>query len=230
LIFILLAYGGCRSSEILHLFINDISFNEKEQTANITLANPVEGYIEWNKDSKSKYGLRKEYLWDKYCLKPRNLSKDKYYSGWKSMTEDDGKKHLSYVYWTNPDMGRLFYKLHLEYMKIRLKINNNHPYYFISLSKLNYGEPLTKNALNDMFNRIIRKIGLNINENGVNIHGLRHFYGYYCANKLKISKEITQRMMHHRSIESTSIYYSKTLETIENELNKGYKNLKDDNE
>jgi len=163
-------------------------------------------------------------------LKPRNLVKDKYYSGWKSMTEDDGGKHISFIYWSNPEMGKLFYKLHLQYMELRLKMKVNHPYYFVSLSKQQYGEPLTLNALKDKFFQNIKKIGLNKDISGVNIHGLRHFYGYYCANKLNLSKEITQRMMHHRSINSTEVYYSKTMETMEKEIKIGYQKLKEINE
>lgn len=226
LIYILLSYGGCRGSELLHLYLNDVSLNEKDGTANIFLVNPVEGYIEWSKNGKEKKGTRKEYLLNKFNLKPRNLVKNKYYSGWKSMTEDDGKKHISFIYWTNPEMGRLFYKLHLEYMELRLKMNVNHPYYFVSLSKKQYGKPLTLNALKDKFLQSVKKIGLSNNDEGVNLHGLRHFYGYYCANKLKLSKETTQRMLHHKSINSTEVYYQKTLETMEEEINKGYQNLK----
>jgi integrase len=230
LIFILLSYGGCRSSEIFHLFLNDISFNQKNQTAFVSLVNPVEGYIEWSKNGKEKKGTRKEYLLNKYNLIPRNIKKDKYYAGWKSMTEDDGKRHISNIYWSNPDMGKLFYQLHLQYMELRLKMNVNHPYYFVSLSKNEYGQPLTMNALKNKFNQIIKKIELSNSIDGCNLHGLRHFYGYYCANKLKVSKEVTQRMMHHRSIKSTEIYYQKSMQTLEEELNKGYLSLKEANE
>jgi len=227
LIYILLAYGGCRSSELLHLYLNDISLNEKDGTANVFLVNPVEGLIEWSKNGKERKGNRREYLLNKYNLKPRNLIKDKFYSGWKSMTEDDGKKHISFIYWTNPEMGKLFYKLHLQYMELRLKMNVNHPYYFVSLSKQQYGEPLTLNALKDKFFQNIKKVGLSKETEGVNLHGLRHFYGYYCANKLKLSKEVTQRMLHHKSLNSTEVYYQKTLQTMEEEINKGYENLKE---
>lgn len=228
LIFILLAYGGCRSSELLHLYINDVELNTKNQTANIYLSNPVEGIIEWSKKGVEKRGKRKEYLKDKYNLEPRNLlsNTNSLYSGWKSMTEDDGIRHISNIYWSNPEMGRLFYKLHLKYMKIRLKENQNHPYYFISLNKENFGEPLTMNALKSLFKSHIKKIGLDTKEPGVNLHGLRHFYGYYCANKLKVSKEIAQRMLHHKSIESTEIYYQKTIEIINEELENGYKRIR----
>ena len=230
LIFLLLAYGGVRSSELFHIFINDISLNEKNGTANILLFNPVEGYIEWNSNGVRKKGIRKEFLMSKYGLHPRNQlsKKDKKFSGWKSMTEDNGKLRVSYVYWSNPDMGRLFYKLHLEYMKnIRLNANINHPYYFVSNSTINYGEEFTLNALKFQFNNYLQKIGLSNSIHGCNLHGLRHFYGYYCANILKVSKETAQRMLHHKNINSTEIYYQKTLESIEDELNIGYQNLKD---
>lgn len=141
------------------------------------------------------------------------------------MTEDDGYKHYSIIYWSNPDMGKLFYQLHLEYLKTRLSISSNHPYYFVSLSHQNKGEPYTRNALQDKFNQDIKKLGLNREIGGVNLHGFRHYYGYYCANILGLSKETTQRMLHHRSGESTEVYYKKTMNTLQTELEKGYKRL-----
>jgi len=227
LIYLLLAYGGCRSSEILHIYLNDVSYNENNGMANITLSNPVEGHIEWVKNGLNKTGTRRQYLFEKFNLIPRNLINGKLFSGWKSMTEDDGYKHISFVYWSNPDIGKLFYKLHLEYMKLRLTTGDNHPYYFISLSKNEYGNPLTLNALQDKFKQNVKKIELNTKQSGVNIHGLRHFYGYYCANILQVSKEMTQRMLHHRSISSTEVYYKKTLEVLEEELDKGYTKMKE---
>jgi integrase len=226
LIFLLLAYGGCRGSEVLHIFINDIYLNQKNNTATVILGNPVEAKIKWKANSKDISGTRREFLLTKFNLKPRNLLRNKFYSGWKTMTEDDGKNHLSFIYWTNPEMGELFYKLHLEYMKIRLEIGLDHPYYFVSLSPQTYGEPLTLNALKDKFNQLIKKIGLDIKDDGVNLHGLRHFYGFYCANKINVSKEIAQRMLHHKSISSTEVYYQKTLESIETALSIGYDKLK----
>jgi len=225
LIFILLSYGGIRSSELLHIFLNDISYDEEKDTARIILSNPVESPMNWTKNGIKKSGLRKEFLQDKFNKIPRNqLSKNNpKFSGWKSMTEDDGKMHMSLVHWSNPTMGKLFYELHLLYMKERLNSPIDTPYYFITLSGKNYGQDFTLNALKFQFYSYAKKIGLDRQDSGINLHGLRHFYGYYCANILKLNKDTTQRMMHHRSVNSTEVYYQKTLETIQDELNTGYK-------
>lgn len=71
LIYILLAYGGCRYSEILHIYVDDITLNKNNQTADVTLFNPVEGYAKWNKKGIQKIGKRSEYLRNKYNLEPR---------------------------------------------------------------------------------------------------------------------------------------------------------------
>ncbi|MGC5887979.1 hypothetical protein, partial [Ralstonia pseudosolanacearum] len=61
-------------------------------------------------------------------------------------------------------------------------------------------------------------IGLSPSQDGVNPHGGRHFYGYFGATWLRLSKEKLQVLMHHASVLSTEVYYALDLKVVRDEL------------
>jgi len=225
MIVLLLAFGGIRISELLHLFISDIS-KDKDNTAKISLANPVESKYIWdvkrNRKIIKQKGTRRRYLAEEYGLLPRNLIsiKDGLHLGWKSMNEEDSSNHTSYVYWTMKEAGQMFYKLHKKYIIERSKYIN-HPYYFISQNKNTKGEPLRISSLRNHLRNKFRKIGVN----DMSVHSLRHYYGFFSANILKLNISIAKEMMHHKSEGSTSLYYKLTIETIRKAIEEGYQNI-----
>jgi len=49
-------------------------------------------------------------------------------------------------------------------------------------------------------------------------HSLRHFCGYYLANKLGVSMEHAQFFLRHANISSTEVYYMKSSASVKKEL------------
>jgi integrase len=79
-----------------------------------------------------------------------------------------------------------------------------------------------------MFERAARRLGLDPDDEGVNRHGGRHFYGYFCASHLRLSLEVTQSIMHHSSMLSTKIYYALDQAVARDELKKGFARIQSD--
>ncbi|HHD78995.1 MAG TPA: hypothetical protein ENK98_05090 [Epsilonproteobacteria bacterium] len=232
MIVILLAFGGIRISELLHLYVFDIK-RDNNGTAKVTIYNPVEGQHIWIDQNKKKHkDTRRNFLEQMYGRLPRNmlLPEDGLYIGWKGVAEEDSRKHISYVEWTVHEMGKAFYKLHKEYIKIRASYNADHPYYFVAESGATKGQPLRQSSLTAHLYNKFRKIGLDTLDDGVNPHGLRHYYGYYAANVLELDSDILQVMMRHKSKTSTDIYYHLTEETIRKKLEEGYKKISNNKE
>jgi len=233
MVFILLFYGGIRCSELCHILNSDISPFPDATTgeALITLAHPAYGVIDYHRKADKKLvqnAQRQTYLFEEYGLTPRNLlpPNNPFQAGWKGMTyEDTG--YRARVYWSRPDMGILFYALHKRYMTIRAKVGAKHPYYFVNIdpshSRDNYGQPMKLKNLRDRFQDACLRIGLAPSrDNGINPHGARHFYGFFLANVLRVSKEMAQRFLHHASIDSTDVYYNLTAAVARDALLKAF--------
>ncbi len=232
---ILLFYGGVRSSEICHILLQDVSPfpDPKTGEALVTLAHPEFGLVDYHQksDGKARKGVQRQtYLSEEYGLAPRNKlpTTDSLHAGWKGMTYEE-KGYRAKVYWSRPDMGILFYALHRRYMEIRARAAGRHPYYFVNCdvthSGASYGQPMKLKNLRDRFHDACVRIGLKPErDNGVNPHGARHFYGYFLANVLRISKEMAQRFLHHASIDSTDVYYGLSATTARDELLKAFEN------
>lgn len=232
---ILLFYGGVRSSELCHILLQDVSPfpDPKTGEALVTLAHPEFGLVDYHRksDGKLRRGIQRQvYLAEEYELAPRNTlsTSDPLHAGWKGMTYEDKGYHAK-VYWSRPDMGILFYSLHRRYMDIRARAAGRHAYYFVSSdaqhSGANYGQPMKLKSLRDRFHDACVRVGLTPGRaNGVNPHAARHFYGYFLANILRVSKEMAQRFLHHASIESTDVYYALSAATARDDLMKAFEN------
>lgn len=221
---LLIFMGGLRISEPVHIFATDISINP-DGTARVVLGHPQDGTYSWvGKDRGRRTSSRAAFLAEKYGLGPRNKLGRKHplHAGWKGMMFDDAKRHQSEVYWLREDASRLFGQLHIQYMAtVRSKLPDSHPYYFVNLKNdSNFGAPLTLSNMTKAFRRVAIKVGLSPSQPGVNPHGGRHFYGYYCASVLRLPLETTQKLMHHRSISSTQIYYGLSNAAVRDEIKK----------
>ncbi|WP_373032383.1 tyrosine-type recombinase/integrase [Sulfurovum sp.] len=230
MIVMLLAFGGIRISELLHLHVVDVR-KDKDGTAKIALVNPVEGTNLWiekkeGKEFKRK-GTRRQYLAKMHGLLPRNIisTKDGLYLGWKGMAEDDGTNHVSYVEWTVKEIGQAFYSLHKQYIKERAAYGQRHPYYFVVQTGQTKGQPLRMTSLVNHLKNKFQQIGLDSSDLNVGPHALRHYYGYFAANVLGLSADIVQEMMHHRSRSSTERYYKLTKDTVRKALENAYKKM-----
>lgn len=219
---LLLFFGGLRISEPLHMYATDVSI-QANGVAKVILGHPQDGSYEWmGRDKRRQTGNRATFLQERYGLGPRNVLADNHplLAGWKGMMPDDGKREESVVHWLREDAGRLFAKLHAEYIRsVRSHIPDRHPYYFVNEKAGDaYGQPLKLSNMTKAFNRAALRVGLSLREPGVNPHGGRHFYGFYCASVLRLPVETTQRLMHHQSILSTEIYYALSAEAVRKEL------------
>lgn len=215
LLFLLLAYGGPRVSEALHLYVSDVIGVDHKGCAIVRLAHPEEARIQWSHGRHQRSGMRAEFLRERYGLVPRTrLGKtDPMRLGWKGMDLD--REGHGYIQWLSAEAGQAFWRLHVEYMKlVRGIVPDSHPYYFVNISPDYFGSPLKLNNFNNQFYQTVRRIGLEPSDQGVNPHGLRHFYGYMLANVLKVAPEVAQEAFRHASLDSTMVYYRLTPSTV----------------
>lgn len=223
---LLLFFGGLRESELLHLYVTDISTPDGD--AQINIAHPGLSIYTWDDPFRGKQqGARSNFLAERYELIPRHKYglKNPLHAGWKGMLYNR-KNHESDFHWLVPEVGRLFAQLHRKYMhEFRYGTVDSHPYYFININGDQFGTALKISNLTKIFYRAAKRVGLSASEPGVNPHGARHFYGHFCASYLKIPMEKTQVMMRHAQISSTQIYYSIDKRVIRDELKKGYDRL-----
>ena len=229
LYFLLLFFGGIRASEPLHLFVTDVKI-KSDGNAQVVLGHPEKGTYEWVDPFRGKQrGNRATFLKERYHLGPRNVlsSRHPLHCGWKGMSFDDGNRLQSEVHWLVPGIGRYFAKLHSEYMNLtRRHVQDIHPYYFVNeRTGPEFGTPAKLSNMTKAFERAVTRVGLSVTEEGVNPHGARHFYGYFCASKLRLSIETTQVLMHHESLSSTAIYYALTSDVAHEELSKAQKKI-----
>ncbi|WP_230123463.1 site-specific integrase [Pseudomonas sp. Bi70] len=219
---ILLFFGGLRISEPLHLFVTDVSIRA-DGVAQVVLGHPKEGQFKWvDSNGNRRTGTRQFFLNERYQLGPRHVLPENHplHAGWKGMTADSPAKAESVVHWLREDAGRLFAKLHAEYMrKERAHISDNHPYYFVNLQPGEFfGGALKLSNISKAFYRAAQRVGLSSETPGINPHGARHFYGFYCASILELPLEKTNKIMHHASMQSTEVYYSLSAEAVRKAL------------
>lgn len=222
LCWLLIFFGGIRISELCHIFVRDITFNHKDGTAKVILADPEDASISWvDALGRKRTATRTGFMLDKYQRIPRSKlpSKHPEHAGWKAMAYESQNRREAEVIWLDPRLGQLFWKLHLQYMRIhRIPAGDKNPYYFIALRSDERGEPVKLSNLHKRFDANSKRIGLIPNRNGANPHAGRHFYGYFAATWLRLAKERVQKMMHHTSITSTEVYYRIDNAVVRDEL------------
>lgn len=229
LAFIILFFGGLRESELLHLYVTDITAPGGD--AKIRIGHPEQSNYSWEDPFRGKQkGTRSHFLSERYGLTPRNKLglKNPYHAGWKGMLYTHKTLEADF-YWLIPEIGRLFAQLHHRYLReFRASATDLNPYYFINFKGEHFGTALKRSNLTKSFYRAAKRIGLSPSDSGVNPHGARHFYGHFCASYLKIPMEETQLMLRHASINSTQVYYSIEDRVVREELQKGYERITQD--
>lgn len=212
LLFGLLAYGGRRLSEVLHLFVSDLDTDGNKLM--VKLRHPCQSPMTWrNQAGKQTKGARREYLKTMFNLLPRTEHGSlKSFAGWKGIKFDDEASMTSEMYFIR-DVEQYLLQLHRTYLyEVRSKVaQRHHPYYFAATN----GKPLTVSAVERQFwlacRRLEKKLGISLE--GYGPHSLRHFYGFYCADVLKADLLMIQKWMGHSQPSSTAIYAHISLET-----------------
>lgn len=230
LCWMLLFFGGLRISELAHLYVRDVSYDKATGMAKVNLADPVDATIDWEDDAgKKQRTTRAEFLIRRYGRIPRNRLPSGHpdHAGWKSMLYEDTRRKESEIYWIDNRVGEMFWRTHQQYMRQdRLAVRDPHPYYFVSLrSDESYGSPIKLSNLHKLFDRNAERIGLSPSTDGVNPHGGRHFFGYYSASWLKLPIERVTKMMHHKRMSSTEVYYSLDQAVMRDELFKAQEKM-----
>lgn len=234
LVLLLLAFGGLRKSELLHLMTNDIVGQFKDtSSAWVVLAHPETGMVTWLNDSgNTESTTREKYLSIEFKndhlpgyhplhkIRPRTLysKHDKeIYAGFKGMTFT-GSGIDNFVHWSNEGSGIYFWKLYEQYLATYFYNQPSswpyHPFLFIKLDSVGYGMPMTSASIDKLFERCCKKIGLT----GYTPHSMRHFYGYYLASVVELPPEKAQVCLRHASIESTQVYYRVAPEIVRKEI------------
>lgn len=201
----MMAYSGKRISEYVLLFLDDVSFRDGE--LQIYFRHPKDFKMKWHSISgKIRSGTRAQYLREVYNQLPRTEHGNmKSAAGWKGMAFDDEAKLQSEAYFIH-DAGAELLEMFRIYTKKFLALTppKNHPYLLSSKS----GKPLTISAIEKQFRlacaRVEKAFGIDLKSYGP--HSLRHYYGFYCVDVLRLELNQVSKLMHHVFISSTSRY------------------------
>jgi integrase len=213
LITMLMHYGGLRLSEVFHIYINDIIFDEKHNEAIVRIFHPSNG-----QSPESPKQTRRTYLQEKYALIPRNeYSKNlRLHAGWKNPLLTSNRKYFDVIF-SNSNIAKEFQIIWIKYLTYQRKTppcHFQHPFAFTN-SK---GEPETIKNFRRMHDNAVIKIGLNpCKDEGTSCHGHRHTYGY-SLSQLGFSQVEIQKAMHHKSPDSCLVYIQPTSEDIRTKM------------
>ncbi|WP_081432900.1 site-specific integrase [Acidiphilium cryptum] len=221
LAFILLAYGGIRSSELFHIWITDIVLNDSGARA--FLRHPSDYTVK-------RAGMtitRRSELSDRYNLIPRHMMDPSHplHAGWKGISFD--YNHSAVVYWIPPVIGKIFANLHMLWVSKFRPVAPDHPYYFTSVDiDGDFGGPWTRSAFRRSFKAACARIGLQLDQaKGISPHGMRHAYGI-AATTLGLSQSAIQQMLHHRHPLSQEVYKQQSFDQVTSQIQYAYENLK----
>lgn len=214
LITLLLDGAGFRESEPLHLYIEDVCEDPVVPgSALVRIYHPVEGAAPsgWKDATGHRIvGNRRDYLSQRFGLKPRTEILGKGRAGWKGGTHEDPKKLYKQAYWFKPEYGILFWKLWRRYLYQVQRVPRSHPYAFVNLQR-NPGAPYQIGRFQEAHKAAVRRAGLipddagSLKELGLTPHGHRHAYG----QRLKrggLDMKMIKYFMHHSAIESQDVY------------------------
>lgn len=211
---LLCLYGGCRESEPLHLWVDDVFENPAEPAScQVLIHHPEQGLIQYRDPATCKivHTSRQDYL-NRFCdgKKPLTMETGRRHSGWKGCLLTDRKRKAFHVFWIDASAGRLFRQLWALYIQHVRPVQPKTPWAFLTKN----GQPMGTGAYIDSFKRAVEKIGLESGKwNGTTPHGLRHRYGQW-LNELEIESKHGQICMHHASVSSQAVYRSLTPEQV----------------
>lgn len=206
LITLLCAYGGCRASEPLHLWVDDIFVDPDDPDMALVLVHePHEGivnYIDPMTGNRRKTS-RADFL-QRVCggRKPLTLETGRRHAGWKGCLLTHRERRAFHVFWIDKDAGRLFLTLWRLYIQHVRPVTPQIPWAFLTKD----GLPLGVEGFNDSLKAAVRRIRLTPAKwAGTTSHGLRHRYGQW-LNDLGLGDKEGQVAMHHLNAKSQEVY------------------------
>lgn len=218
LVLLLMHGGGLRESEALTLWVTDV-FEDPYNPDNaiVRIYNEIDGKAPNGWRSRRGTTTREAYLKEEYARIPRIRMMGTRRIGWKNKLPDNKDNYIQ-VQWFPTDYGKVFMLLWKNYQKYRASVECHHPYAFISFNHSALGEPYTINAFHSSYAAGLKRIGLEPSKaQGLDPHGHRHNYGRR-LERSGLNPLVIRRCMHHKSLESQTVYTGKSQQEISDEL------------
>lgn len=229
LITLMLFGGGLRGCEACHLYVADVHPHWDNPTnAFVAIHHPSMGNApnQW-RNAKGQHGSRREYLAAEFGLPPRNESTEAY-AGWKHPMLD--AEWYMQVHWLPEIYGEWFMQIWRKYMEQIALIRRNHPYAWVNINSEPLGAIYQLQKYGEALKAAVERIDLIFSKSmGTTPHGLRHAYAQR-ARKNGIEPLILQRLMHHASIESQSVYTQPEVKDVTLAVRKATERLRENNE
>jgi integrase len=221
LITLLLHYGGLRTSEPFHLYIDDIMEDpDRKGNALVKVHHPIDGIAPYyfRKKNAERKSTRKDYLNQKFGIEPRwGHHKKSSRAGWKNPLLDSKIGKYFVVQWFPTEIAQYFltlWKIYLKTQYIRPRIGHEHPFAFTN----QFGGPASVSGYRKAHQAAVKKIGLKWNkEMGTTPHAHRHAYGQRLIDS-GVGPLIIKKAMHHKSIESQLTYTQPSVLKIRQQL------------
>jgi integrase len=223
LILLMMHFAGCRESDCLHLWVEDV-FDDPfvPGGAIIRLYHPEDGASPNDWRSKTGQKNRAAYLREKYALTARNRVAGTQRVGWKTVVTNNSKEKYIQLFWFPQQTGVLFRTLWDLYCRYLLTVERHHPYAFVSFQKSNPGSPYTLNSFHDAYKKALNRIGkAQSKADGLSPHAHRHAMGRRMENA-DVNPRIIQKVLHHSSIESQIPYTTPNVQRVTQALNQSY--------
>lgn len=223
--FLLSSFTGLRESENLHILVSDIVY--QGHLAEVIISDPNTGktfLLEKNKlvprteilssclhQHKAVSDLDDiniDYL-SRLPVRTNLHIKHRYFAGWKGVqlrVPDEKYGHL--LEWTDGFAQELFTKL---VPKLLMQTRRSHPYLLCNSEN---GMPMTVDAYESRFRRHSAKI----TGKELYSHVMRHFTGFYCANVLRVDQDEAKRILRHKRLTSTDVYYNLSPEEVKRKI------------
>lgn len=206
LILLLMHGAGLRISEAMLLWVHDVFHDPQDPSkALVRIYSEREGVAPDGWKSRQGDRTRKAYLKEQYGRTPRCDMTGTQHLGWKTRLVDHRDGYLI-AHWFPSEFAKVFMTLWNTYLKYRATADAHHPYAFISFDSKAFGNPYTINAFNQNYAAGLRRIGLEPNKGeGLDPHGHRHNYGRRLT-QAGIDPLIRKKCLHHKSLESQTVY------------------------
>jgi len=157
---------------------------------------------------------------------PRTEVMDRRHAGWKGGMHD-AAAYYKQAYWFLPEYGEWFLQLWHRYLEQVARVERDHPFAFINLSREPVGAMYTLTQYNKAHAAACERIGLTVSKAlGTTPHGHRHAYGRRLRNA-EVDKPLIRRFMHHASVESQEVYTQPTSREVLAALEAATRRLRD---
>ncbi len=206
LVTLLCLYGGCRESEPMHLWVDDVFVDpDDSELALVLIHDPEDGVADYTDPltGARRKTSRADFL-QRHCggRVPLNRETGRRHAGWKGALLTHRERRAFQVFWIDREAGRLFLTLWRMYLLHARPLALQTPWAFLTKD----GQPLGVEAFSDAFAAAIRRIGLSPAKwAGTTTHGLRHRYGQW-LNDLGVGDKEGQVALHHLNAKSQEIY------------------------